>query len=296
MLATYSKQSPNGIMAHAVVGAFFFFNLSPLVKHHVQQVILACLTGGTAAFPLLDLVVDDVVHPLHQPCHPPANTLEVSRRHRREEVGHVRAGCEHGGLVDDVAHLSRRRGVKVAGEHGARQEAEGGVVRGAADVHGGADRRVVGDEADEPGHCLAPEMLRDPEPRRREELAGAQPPQRAPPAARGKAEHGVVAVAGGAHGVADGPGGDVGVVPLQDLTHRRWGRGDDGEHGAEAERHERRIVPRGEARHGAVREVVQLVEVADQRERQWAWRKAPARVVEELEGIGGEDDEQEDHS
>ncbi|WVZ49634.1 LOW QUALITY PROTEIN: hypothetical protein U9M48_000974, partial [Paspalum notatum var. saurae] len=59
--------------------------------------------------------------------------------------------------------------------------------------------------------------------------------------------------------------------------------------GAEAERHER-AVTRGEAREGAVRQVVQLVEVADQRERPWAWWKAVTRIVEELEGIGGKDE------
>lgn len=161
-----------------------------------------------------------------------------------------------------------------------------------ADVHGRAARCVVGDVAEEGGHRLSPERLHGSQPRRREQLGGAQPPQGAPPVARRKAEDGVVAVAAGAHGVADGPRRDVGVVPLQDLARRVRGRGDDGEHGAKAERHERRPVARGEARQGAVREVVELVEVSDQRERPWARRKAPGRVVEELEDVG-EDHEQD---
>jgi hypothetical protein len=47
-------------------------------------------------------------------------------------------------------------------------------------------------------------------------------------------------------------------------------------------------VPRGEARQGVVRHVVQLlVEVADQRERPWAWweTETAARVTEELEDV-----------
>jgi len=146
---------------------------------------------------------------------------------------------------------------------------------------------MVGDVGDELGHFLLPESLRGLQPMRREELGGAQPSQGAPLVARRQAEHGVVAVAAGAHGVADGPRRDVGVVRPQDLARHVRGRGDDGEDSAEAERHER-AVPRGEARQGVVRHVVQLlVEVADQRERPWAWweTETAARVTEELEDV-----------
>lgn len=63
----------------ALVVGVFFFNFALLVQHHVKQVILACLAGGMPAFPLPDLLVDDGIHPLHQPRHPAAHTLEVGR-------------------------------------------------------------------------------------------------------------------------------------------------------------------------------------------------------------------------
>ncbi|KAJ1276873.1 hypothetical protein BS78_05G249600 [Paspalum vaginatum] len=185
-------------------------------------------------------------------------------------------------IVDDGVHLPslailRRTPWRLAAANaGKKSETLGPAASTDASSTTSLTSRAV------PGSRSAENMgQRGRQPLRGEELGGAQPPQGAPLAARGQAEHAALAVAARAHGVADGPGRDGGVVPLEDLAGRVRGQGDDGEDGAEAERHER-AVPRGEAREGAVR----------QRERPWAWWKAAARIVEELEGIGGEDDEQ----
>ena len=66
-------------------------------------------------------------------------------------------------------------------------------------------------------------------------------------------------------GCERGPVGEGVVLQLQHLARRVRGRDDQGEHAAEAERHDG-TVRRGERLQGTVRERGELVEVADDRE------------------------------
>jgi hypothetical protein len=52
-------------------------------------------------------------------------------------------------------------------------------------------------------------------------------------------------------------------------------------------------VSLGEAGEGAVRLVADEVEAADERQREWSWREAAARVGEEVQEIDGEEGEDE---
>jgi hypothetical protein len=95
-------------------------------------------------------------------------------------------------------------------------------------------------------------------------------------------------------GVGGGPGGEDGVVLLQELACDVR-RGDDhrGDR-AQAERHER-AIRLGEAGERAVWLVAEQVEAADERERVGSRREAAAGLCEEVEEVDGEEGESTSH-
>ena len=205
------------------------------------------------------------MQPREQPCQPPAPSLQVGGRERREVVGDV--GAAHG-LHDVRHHLLKLPGPavvveagEVAGEDGARDEVQAGGERDAADGDALPVARQPADVVHELLRLVAPEVLERVQPVRREQLGAHDLAQRAPARRVGQPDRRVPGV--GAGGVRHGPPvAEDGVVPLQDLPGGGRGGGHHRGHRAQAEGHER-AVRLGEPGQGAVRLVTEQVEAAD---------------------------------
>ena len=219
-------------------------------------------------------MVQELVEHLARPLHPPDVPLQVQPVQARYEIANVKNAIQREQLVHYLPEFGGRRlplDVLLA-EHHARDHAERHHLQVATEPHDAPGRRRLSQAAEHPARLLVADVLERVEPPGAEELRGADSAR----LAQVRPVLGPHDVGGVVRGVpADRErraAGERRVVGLEEEPGHLGGRADDDGHLPEPEVHER-AVQLGELVDGAVRQLTQEVEVADNRPRLGARRE-----------------------
>ena len=272
------------------------------LEQHVEKVLAGLAGAGAVAVHPLQVLLDDAVEdPEHRVAallRAPHGAAELAddaggrpqvRRvePRREPDGAVELPQEHVAVPAPVAHHGAHRGVghqrrqPRAHLHGARLlllRAGGG---GAVPQHG--------------RHLLLADGAEGQHPARAQELRDGELPELAPVLPVGREDDVPAVVGEHAHGGAQRPRRERGVVRLHHLARRLPGRDHQRGHLADAEQHHRPVATR-QVTHRAVRELArEVVHAADQRQLPRPRRKTQAVAVRPAAPALREHDEQQRH-